>query len=160
MRKNWCLTCWSHSFYYILSASWPNQQNGMCAQQILRSIWASAQSDQSVFAVHMRKAEVAIIRAHSEPYDETGQADLSLRWAQRSFCWFCHEATHFTSSHLRQQYWFLLQATPAYLNTITYVEVIFFSQPLFSLFLCISTPSMLKTVNMKQWVSRGDFFMP
>ena len=20
------------------------------------------------------------------------QADLSLRWAQRSFCWFCHEA--------------------------------------------------------------------
>ena len=22
------------------------------------------------------------------------QADLSLRWAQRSFCWFCHEAAH------------------------------------------------------------------
>ena len=23
------------------------------------------------------------------------QADLSLRWAQRLFCWFCHEADHF-----------------------------------------------------------------
>ena len=45
-----------------------------------------------------------------------------------------------------------------YLDTITYVEVIFHSQPLFSVFLCIST-SMSKTVNMKQRVSRGDFFM-
>ena len=24
------------------------------------------------------------------------QADLSLRWAQSSFCWFCHEAAHIT----------------------------------------------------------------
>ena len=23
------------------------------------------------------------------------QADLSLRWAHRSFCWFCHAACHF-----------------------------------------------------------------
>ena len=23
------------------------------------------------------------------------QADLNLRWAQRSFCWFCHKAAHF-----------------------------------------------------------------
>ena len=22
------------------------------------------------------------------------QADLSLRWAHRSFCWFCHEVAH------------------------------------------------------------------
>ena len=22
------------------------------------------------------------------------QADLSLRWAHRSFCWFCHSAAH------------------------------------------------------------------
>ena len=36
------------------------------------------------------------------------QEDLSLRWAQRVFRWFCHEVAHFTLSHLRQQYWFLL----------------------------------------------------
>ena len=32
----------------------------------------------------------------SEVSDQTGrmdaQADLSFSWAQRSFCWFCHEA--------------------------------------------------------------------
>ena len=48
----------------------------------------------------------------------------------------------------------------AYLDTITYVEVIFHSQHFFSIYLCISTPSMSKTVNMKQWVSRGDFSCP
>ena len=48
----------------------------------------------------------------------------------------------------------------AYLDTITYVEVIFHSQHFFSIYLCISTPSMLKTVNMKQRVSRADFSCP
>ena len=45
----------------------------------------------------------------------------------------------------------------AYLDTITYVEVIFHSQHFLSIFLCILTLSMSKTVNMKQRVSRGDF---
>ena len=45
----------------------------------------------------------------------------------------------------------------AYLDTTTNVEVIFHSQHFFSIFLCISTPSMSKTVNTKQRVSRGDF---
>ena len=48
----------------------------------------------------------------------------------------------------------------AYLDTTTYVEVIFHSQHFFSIFPCISTPSMSKTVNMKQRVSRGDFSCP
>ena len=30
------------------TASWQNQQNGMCAQQRLRSAWAFTQSDQSL----------------------------------------------------------------------------------------------------------------
>ena len=33
--------------FHIWATSWQNQQNGMCAQQRLRSAWASAQSDQS-----------------------------------------------------------------------------------------------------------------
>ena len=48
----------------------------------------------------------------------------------------------------------------AYLDTTTYVEVIFHSQHSFSIFLCISTLSMSKTVNMKQQVSQGDFSCP
>ena len=37
--------------------------------------------------------------AHSEDWSEwaDSQADLSLRWAHRSFCWFCHGAAHFMS---------------------------------------------------------------
>ena len=33
------------------------------------------------------------LHADSEDSDQTGRmpTDLSLRWAQRSFCWFCHE---------------------------------------------------------------------
>ena len=30
------------------ATSWQNQQNGMCTQWRLRSVWASAQSDQSL----------------------------------------------------------------------------------------------------------------
>ena len=55
-------------------------------------------------------------------------------------------------------YIYLYRRLPGYLDTITYVEVIFHSQPLFSIFLCISTPSVSKTVNLKQRVSRRDFF--
>ena len=47
-----------------------------------------------------------------------------------------------------------------YLDTTTYVEVIFHSQFFFSIFHCISTPSMSKTVIMKQQVSQGDFSCP
>ena len=37
----------------------------------------------------------------------------------------------------------------AYLDTNTYVEVTFHSKHFFSMYLCISTPSMSKMVNMK-----------
>ena len=48
----------------------------------------------------------------------------------------------------------------AYFDTVTYDKVIFHSKHLFFMYLFISTPSMLKTVNMKQQVSRGDFSCP
>ena len=38
--------------FFKWAASWQNQQNGMCAQQRLRSAWASAQSDQSLCCPH------------------------------------------------------------------------------------------------------------
>ena len=38
-----------------------------------------------VFVVRMKKAWVL-------SYWADAQADLSLRWAHRSFCWFCNEA--------------------------------------------------------------------
>ena len=35
-------------FYHIWAAAWPNKPNDLCAQQNLRSAWASAESDQTL----------------------------------------------------------------------------------------------------------------
>ena len=57
-----------------------------------------------VFAVRMKKAQVlsypliAQRRLWSDSAD--AQADLSLRWAHRPFCWFCHEAAQFMVHNL------------------------------------------------------------
>ena len=32
----------------------------------------------------------------------TDKADMSLRWANRSFFWFCHEAAHMITKSLQQ----------------------------------------------------------
>ena len=70
------------------AASWQNQQNGMCAQRRLRSAWASV-------AVRMMKHWTLnyILSAQWKLWSvwADAQADLSLRWAHMSFCWFCHE---------------------------------------------------------------------
>ena len=78
MRKNWCLTYWSHSFYYIWAASQPNQQNGMCASWPRGSTWTSTQSDQSSLSTWGRLKSLAIIRVHSEASDQTGWFESSL----------------------------------------------------------------------------------
>ena len=39
------------------------------------------------------------------------QADLSLRWAQKSFCWFCHAVAQNASSwslHMQHIYYFII----------------------------------------------------
>ena len=104
MGKNWCITYWSYSFYYIWAVSRSNQQNGMCTQRRLRSAWASAQSS---LATWKKLKSLAIIGVHSVASDQTGWMPrlIWVHWAQRPFF---HEAGHFTLSHLRQQYWFLL----------------------------------------------------
>ena len=56
-----------------------------------RSVW-------SVFAVHVKKpGPLTTHRAHSEDWSNwvDAQADLSLRRAHMSFCWFCHDAVQF-----------------------------------------------------------------
>ena len=67
----------------ILAAAWQNQQNDLCAQRRLRSAWASAQS-------------LTTCWAHSEDWLDwaDAQADLSLPWAHRSFCWFWCAASY------------------------------------------------------------------
>ena len=73
------------------AASWQNQQNGLCAQQRLRSARASA-SLIRVFTVCMKKAWFFSysLRAKQRLWSDwaDAQADLSVRWA-RHFCCTC-----------------------------------------------------------------------
>ena len=53
----------------------------------------SASSDQSLQYAHMKKLPIERT-AHSEDWSDwaDAQADMSLRWTHRSFCWFCRAA--------------------------------------------------------------------
>ena len=63
------------------AASWQNQRNGMCAQQRLRSVWVSAQSDQSSQPAWRKLGSWswATYWAHSEDSDQTGQMPRLIR---------------------------------------------------------------------------------
>ena len=54
------------------ATSWQNQQNGMCAQQRLRSDWADAQSDQSSLSAWRNLGFLATHWAHREDSDQIG----------------------------------------------------------------------------------------
>ena len=73
---------------HVWAASWQNQQSGMCAQQRLRSAWASAQSDQSSLCTQWVAKDPSFLHA---------QSDQSLRCPHMPFCWFCHEEVHLES---------------------------------------------------------------
>ena len=89
---------WSLMFFKW-AASWHNQQNGMCAQRRFRSAWASAQSDQSSLCAQWVAKDPSFLHADSKDWSDCAdvQADLSLRWAHMTFCWFCHEAAQIVS---------------------------------------------------------------
>ena len=82
---------------YRYALQWQNQQND-CAQQRLRSAWASAQSDQSLCRPHeeslgpylpnKQRTAKTLIRLWGCP----GWSKSSL--GAPSLCWFCHEGAH------------------------------------------------------------------
>ena len=74
-------------------------KNDLCAQQRLRSAWASAQSDQSSLSAWRNIGSSATNIAHCEDWSDwaDAQVDLSLRGAHTSICWFCHEAAQIFS---------------------------------------------------------------
>ena len=76
----------------IWAAAWQNQQNDLCAQQRLRSAWASAQSDQSFRCGHEETFGPLL------PNERTAKTLMRHRWAHKSFCWFCRAAAHFLRS--------------------------------------------------------------
>ena len=87
------------------AVAWQNQQNGMCAQQRLRSAWASAQSDQgcpgwsefSLCAQWIAK-ESSFLHADSEDSDQTGRMPR-LIWV------FAGRTNHFVGFVVRRLNW-------------------------------------------------------
>ena len=70
------------------ASSWQNQQNGICAEQRLRSAWASARSDQSSLSAWRKLGSLAIHWAHSEDSDQT--------WRMPRLIWvFAERTSHF-----------------------------------------------------------------
>ena len=59
-----------------------------------RAVWS-----ESSLSAWRKLGSLATHWAHSEDAD-----DLSLRWAHRSLCWFCHEAAHITVV-LKECFW-------------------------------------------------------
>ena len=79
-----------------------NQQNDLRAQWRLRSVWASAQSDQSSLGAQLVAKDPSFLHADSEDWSDWAddQADLSFRWVHRSFCWFCPAVGCIDALHL------------------------------------------------------------
>ena len=63
------------------ATAWQNQQNNLCAQQRLKSAWASAQSDQSLLSAWRNLGFLVTQWAHSEDSDQTGRR---LIWSESS----------------------------------------------------------------------------
>ena len=75
----------------MLATSWQSQENGMCAQQRLRSAWASAQSDQSSLSTWRKLGSFSYpLSGQRRLWSdwEDAQADLSLRWVHSHFVGF------------------------------------------------------------------------
>ena len=86
---------WTSRCFKICELQLDKSNKMMCAKRNLRSAWASAQSDQFLCAQWVAK-NPRFFHADSEDWSEwaDAQADLSLRWTHRSFCWFCRVAAH------------------------------------------------------------------
>ena len=112
----------------------------MCAQQRLRSAWASAQSLSSVFAVRMKKAWVlsyqlsARRRLWSDCAD--AQADPSLRWAHSHFIGFVMRLLIYTQTNvdiLTSQNQNIVQKStylwpPSRMNNIKWLQILLVSK--------------------------------
>ena len=74
MRKNRCLTYWSHSFHYIWAASRPNPTKWHVRPAKtrinlgIRPVWS-----ESSLPTWRKLRSLAIIRAHSKAADQTGR---------------------------------------------------------------------------------------
>ena len=73
---------------------WPVQPTKTKISLGVRPVWVWSES---LLSAWRNLGSLATNWAHSEEWSDWvgAQADQSLHWAHRSFCWFCHAAAHF-----------------------------------------------------------------
>ena len=107
-KNRWAHTsvCYFVMLCLIWAAAWQNQQNGLCAQRRLRSVWASAHSDQSIRCPHnesFQYGHLATHWAHSEDSCQTGwMPGLIWDFAGRTCHFFCFVTSKFICSYLSE----------------------------------------------------------
>ena len=101
MLEFWSLDRHSITDDHIRAISWQNQQNGICAQQRLRSAWTSAQSDQSLHCPHEDWVLSYPLSAQRRLRSAwaSAQADLSLHWAHGHMLVLSWGVAHFRTIH-------------------------------------------------------------
>ena len=97
----------------FLTAAWQNKQNNLCTQQRLRSVWTSAQSDQSLLSAWRSCRSMAILRLHSKTFIRLGRwpgwSESSLGAQSCHFVYFVlltvRAAAHFYMQWVKLVFW-------------------------------------------------------
>ena len=85
--------------HMIWAAAWQNKENDLCAQQRLRSAWASAQSDQSLLSAWRNLWSSATHPGHSKDSDQTG-------WMHRLIWVVAWSTCHFVGFDVHRLIWY------------------------------------------------------
>ena len=107
MGKNWCLTYWSHSFYYTCiwaalstkPTKWYLRPAKTEVNLGIRPVWSG-----SSLSTWGKLKSLAIIRAHSEASDQTG-------WMSRLIWVFAGRKGHFVAFVMRRLMFVSLEST-------------------------------------------------
>ena len=99
---------WNSHYLVVILPHEKKIKKWLCAQRRLRSAWASTQTVQCLRLHSMGSFKPKLSSCEQRRLRSVwadAQADLSLRWAHRSFCWFCHDAAHFSLTTTYPSLW-------------------------------------------------------
>ena len=80
--------------FNICAASWQNQQNDVHPAKTQISLDICPVWQESSLSAWRKLRSLATHWAHCKDWVDA-EADLSLHWVHRTFCWFCHEVAQF-----------------------------------------------------------------
>ena len=114
----------------ILATAWQSQQNDVLTAKTQISLGIHPVWSESSLSAWRKLGSLATHWVDSEDWSEwaDAQADLSLCWAHKSFCWFCDEAAHLFPSMSVYMLWqcFVFQAS-SYLELFSQLQELGFN---------------------------------